>query len=180
MESDLLTPIAGGARRVPDALIRLIERFYRPAGLHVSRSPEAQYESAEYSAARFGLNGHGILFREAKTTPTKLGQFVTVWKRPEVGGIIAPLDVADDVAFVAVNVADATHQGQFVFDHKTLAAKGVMSVNGKGGKRAIRVYPPWVTPIAKDAVKTQKWQLNHFIDLDDATDLQTLRKLFEA
>ena len=42
---------------------------------------EIEKESAEYAAHRFEINNLKILFRQAKITPTKVGQFVTLWKR---------------------------------------------------------------------------------------------------
>ena len=38
-------------------------------------------ESTAYSACTFEINKLSILYREAKITPTKIGQFVTIWKR---------------------------------------------------------------------------------------------------
>ncbi len=40
-------------------------------------------EGAEYGACSFELNGLKIEHRVAKITPTKVGQFVTIWKRNE-------------------------------------------------------------------------------------------------
>jgi len=48
---------------------------------------QKEEESDEYSAFRFSLNNKKICYREAKITPTKTGQFVTLWKR-NVSGII--------------------------------------------------------------------------------------------
>ena len=45
----------------------------------------AEIESAEYGAYIFEINGFKIRFRVAKITPTKVGQFVTLWKRIEKG-----------------------------------------------------------------------------------------------
>lgn len=47
---------------------------------------------------------------------------------------------------------------------------------------AIRVYPSWDKPTSNQAIKTQKWQLEYFIELDD-DDLiempsQNLKKLY--
>ena len=167
------------ANLIPSDLSDAIRNVYGPAGLETSGAVR-EAESSEYGACRFRLNGQAIAFRAAKTTPTKIGQFVTLWKRPAPGGVIAPLDVSDDVAFVAISVFDATHRGQFVFDRKTLAAKDIMSVGGKGGKRAIRVYPPWTKPMAKDAVRTQAWQIKHFLPLagDGTAEPELVRKLF--
>ena len=38
-------------------------------------------ESQEYCAAQLELKNSKIIFRKAKITPTKIGQFVTLWKR---------------------------------------------------------------------------------------------------
>ncbi|OMF16610.1 hypothetical protein BK131_01025 [Paenibacillus amylolyticus] len=57
------------------------------------------------------------------------------------------------------------HFGQFVFPNHVLLQRDIVSVQGKGGKRAIRVYPPWDNPTSKQALKTQQWQLEYFIDI---------------
>ncbi|PZW94345.1 hypothetical protein DFS28_1085 [Pseudomonas sp. 478] len=162
-------------------LIAAIEQIYKPAGMTLTHEARREEESADYGACRFGLDGQVIVFRVAKTTPTKMGQFVTLWKRPTPTSEIAPLDSGDGVAFVVVSVADETHRGQFVFDREILAAKGVMSIDGEGGKRAIRVYPPWSRPVAKQAVRTQQWQLKYFLTLDQSghADPVQVRRLFK-
>ena len=93
---------------------------------------------------------------------------------------IAPLDSGDGVDFVVVSVADATHRGQFVFGQAALLDHGVMSHGGKGGKRAMRVYPPWSCPVAKEAIRTRQWQLRYFLPLvqDVGADPALVRKLF--
>ncbi|MNN18490.1 MepB protein [compost metagenome] len=136
--TDLDTKYAGAVAHalghIPNDLKAAIQDVYKPSGMQLTDQPFREAESAEYGASRFGLDGHTIVFRVAKTTPTKIGQFVTIWKRPTSGSTIAPLDVDDGVAFVVVSVFDATHRGQFVFDQKILASKGIMAINGKGGK----------------------------------------------
>jgi len=107
---------------------------------------------------------------------------VTIWKRPNPGDEIAPLDSGDGVDLVIVSPADPTHRGQFVFPSAALVTRGVMSRAGAGGKRGIRVYPPWCKPTAAEAVKTQKWQLPFFLrfSADSAPDPAQLRKLFQS
>ncbi|KQZ92483.1 MULTISPECIES: MepB family protein [unclassified Pseudomonas] len=163
-------------------LIAAIEQIYKRAGLALTDEARREEESAEYGAFRFGLDGQAIVFRVAKTTPTKIGQFVTLWKRPTPTSEIAPLDRDDGIAFVVVSVGDETHDGQFVFDREILAAKGVMSIAGEGGKRAIRVYPPWSRPVARQAIKTQQWQLKYFLAIDPSgnADPVDVRRLFKT
>lgn len=162
---------------LPDELTTAIRERYEPADLVLTDRPRREAESADYGACRFGLDGHQVAFRVARTTPTKIGQFVTIWKREAPDAEIAPLDAADGVDLVIVSVADAGHRGQFVFDRQGLIEHGVFSVDGKGGKRALRVYPPWSKPIAKDAMRTQQWQLRYFLPFDARDCSGGLRRL---
>jgi hypothetical protein len=57
--------------------------------------------------------------------------------------------------------------------------KGIISSNGKEGKRGIRVYPPWDIATNRQAIKTQNWQTNYFMTVkkDNSTDLDLAKKL---
>lgn len=148
------------------------------AGIGVTAPPRPEPESADYGAWRVGIGGHTVVVRSAKITPTKIGQFVTLWKRMEKD--IAPLDSADDVHFAAIHLRDGEQEGWFIFDRAALLAHGVMSLDGAGGKRALRVYPPWCAPVARQAVRSQQWQLNYFVatGADDARRARRLLELF--
>jgi hypothetical protein len=52
--------------------------------------PRADAESLAYGAHTFEVNGRKAVFRVARTTPKKAGQFVTLWQRttPDGGGPI--------------------------------------------------------------------------------------------
>ncbi|MES2070163.1 MAG: MepB family protein [Pseudomonadota bacterium] len=173
---------AASSGQLPCDLVSAIRHAYQAAGITVTSAARREAESAEYGACRLGLNGVVVVFRAARTTPTKIGQFVTLWKRPEPGAEIAPLDSGDGVDFVVVSVSDARQRGQFVYSREALIKHGVMSHGGKGGKRAIRVYPPWSKPVAAAAIKTQQWQLRYFLALttDFGADPAQVRKLFKA
>lgn len=165
---------------LPYDLVTAIRDVYELAGIKVTDLARREAESSEYGACRLGIDGNSVVFRVAKKTPTKIGQFVTIWKRLTPEATITPFDISDGVAFIVVCVSDAMHRGQFVFDQKILLAKNVMSLSEKGGKRAIRVYPPWVKPTAKEAIRTQKWQLPYFFSIEQTgtADLRQVRKLF--
>ncbi|OKK22110.1 MepB domain containing protein [Streptomyces sp. CB00455] len=141
--------------------------------------PVAEAESAEYAAHAFTLDGLAVRFRAARTTPTKAGQFVTVWKRSP-GGPIQPYDAADPVDLFVIGSRDEHGTGQFVFPVDTLRRRGVVSVDGSGGKRAFRVYPPWVSTTSRQADSAQAWQLDHFLNLegDGPVDLARARQLY--
>jgi hypothetical protein len=146
------------------ALTEFVETMCRPFGVHVSKIAH-ETESAAYAAARLTIDGERVVFRVAKMTPTKLGQFVTLWKRDTPAAEIAPIDGADDVASVIIWVSDASRAGVFVFARQTLLDHDVMSPEGRGGRRALRVYPPWIPAamLNKQATATQRWQLPWFV-----------------
>ena len=121
-------------------------------------------ESIEYAACSFELNGKNIEHRVSKITPTKTGQFVTIWKRNK-DGITEPFGMADKIDFIIITARSGENLGQFIFPKSVLAEKGIITLNGKEGKRGIRVYPPWDIASNKQASKTQAWQLNHFLTI---------------
>ncbi|MFV8327858.1 MepB family protein [Flavobacterium sp. ZS1P14] len=136
-------------------------------------------ESADYGACQFELNTLKILFRVAKTTPTKVGQFVTVWKR--IGkGPIEPFDFSDAIDLFVINAKSGDHFGQFVFPKSVLIQQGILTTDSKEGKRALRVYPPWDLTTSKQAQQTQKWQLDYFlkIPLDKPIDSEQVKLLY--
>lgn len=53
-----------------------------------------------------------------------------------------------------------------MFHNELLRNKNIFSHNGREGKRAIRVYAPWVKPTAKQAISNQQWQISEFINLN--------------
>ena len=129
-------------------------------------NPEFEEESKDYWACRFSINEKIVLYRKAKITPTKVGQFVTLWKR-EVKGPIAPFHIDDDFDLVIIFTVNENEIGQFVFPKSVLVSKGIVSTNDKEGKRGFRVYPPWDVAVNKQAIRTQKWQLNYFLKITD-------------
>jgi len=134
--------------------------FYEPQGLFLTKIVQEK-ESHDYDACTFFMNNKIVVFRSAKITPTKNGQFVTLWKR--IGdSAIMPYDSADLIDFVIICVRKEERLGQFIFPKEVLVDKGYMSQDKKGGKRAMRVYPSWDKPESKQAKTTQEWQLEYF------------------
>ncbi len=137
-------------------------------------------ESNEYGACSFDLNGKKIEHRVSKITPTKIGQFVTIWKRNKLG-ITQPFDYKDKIDYIIITSRRGDNFGQFIFPKKILADKGIITLNGKSGKRGIRVYPPWDIPTSKQAEKTQNWQLNYFLTINEKVfiDFDLAKKLLD-
>nr|WP_315199120.1 MepB family protein [uncultured Flavobacterium sp.] len=146
----------------PEDLILIQEILFDNSSFKITQ-PILEIESTEYGACRFVLNNSNILFRTAKITPTKTGQFVTLWKRINQGAI-QPFDNTDSIDLFIISVRKDNHFGLFIFPKAVLISKEIVS-DKKEGKRAIRVYPPWDITTSKQAQKTQKWQLDYFLEI---------------
>lgn len=151
-----------------DLYISLMKSLYDSHGLKIS-SFLMELESQEYGACRFEVNGKKVISRNAKITPKKVGQFVTVWKRSSEG-ITEPFEESDDFDLLVINVKSKDQHGQFVFPKSILIEKGIISSVKKEGKRGFRVYPPWDRPTSRQAMSSQKWQLNHFLSLKNTQE----------
>lgn len=165
-------------KELPGDLIIAKERVYDLCDFNCSE-PQPEAESQDYDAYDFQINGKSIKFRTAKITPTKTGQFVTLWKRNKTG-IIEPFDFNDVIDFVIVNVRKDTLLGQFIFPKTILLQKGIFSTSAKEGIRATRVYPPWDETTSKQAQKTQQWQLDYFCEISPNCDLDKYKKLLHS
>lgn len=154
------------------------ELVYDKCGFEVTNlKPDA--ESVGYGACSFQLNGKRVQHRASKITPTKTGQFVTIWKRNK-DGITEPFSVSDNIDFIIISAKSDDNFGQFIFPLAVLAEKGIITQNGKEGKRGIRVYPPWDIATNKQAQKTQTWQTEYFMTIneDRPIDLDLISELF--
>ncbi|MER6519888.1 MepB family protein [Streptomyces sp. NPDC060334] len=165
---------------VPEGLAAAKSLVFDPCGFDCPL-PVAEEESADYEAYALSVNGRSVRFRAARTTPTKVGQFVTVWQRSEEGPI-RPFDTGDGVDLFVIDSRDGADHGQFVFPWSVLRARDVVSRDGVGGKRGFRVYPPWAVPTSRQAERTRAWQLEHFLALpgDGSVDLDRARALYHA
>lgn len=154
------------------------ELVYHKCGWHMTNLKHNP-ESAAYCACSFELNGYKVEHRTSKITPTKAGQFVTIWKRNK-DGVTTPFDISDGIDFVIITSQDADKLGQFIFPKSVMVKEGIFSQNGIGGKRGIRVYPPWDIATNMQAEKTQLWQVEFFvtIDGDKASNLDLVTRMF--
>ncbi len=134
-------------------------------------------ESQEYEGCEFLLDEKIIIFRTYKITPKKIGQFVTFWKRNQKG-ITEPFSENDTINYYVINVQFENKTGQFVFPKSVLIENEILSTSKKDGKRGFRVYPIWDKTINKQAVKTQKWQLNYFFEINENLDFSLVKKLY--
>ena len=166
------------SKRVHPDLLLADDFIYKPSGL-VLENLKIEDGSADYGAAEFIINNYSIKFRVGKVTPTKVGQFVTFWKRIGKGPIF-PYEFNDSFDFLVISVCAENHFGQFVFPKAVLCEKGIVSCNGKEGKRAMRIYPPWDIAENSQAKKTQAWQLQYFIKFsENIIDFPRMRYLFD-
>ena len=115
-------------------------------------------ESKEYDACDFILDNKKTKYRAAKTTPTKAGKFVTLWKRSEEGPI-APYDLDDEFDQVIIAYSNSEY---FIFPKSELAKHKIIANPSAEGKRAFRIYSPNLKDLNKQATKTQKWQMSFY------------------
>jgi hypothetical protein len=156
-------------------LLTASELVYHPLGYQINNL-RIDSEGQEYSACTFELSGLEIKYRHSKITPTKTGQFVTIWKRNEVG-ITAPFDDRDNFDLVVITAKNGNDFGQFFFPKAVLAKHKIITKDGVAGKRGIRVYPPWDIVTNKQAEKTQQWQIVYFLPISTHQDIDlTLAK----
>ncbi|MEK5038441.1 MepB family protein [Sporosarcina sp. FSL K6-3457] len=144
-------------------LLATKDLVYNPCSFKCSQ-PRVEAQNAEYGAYVYQVNALAVRFRSAKITPTKVGQFVTLWERSEAGPI-QPYDSSDPVDLFVISARQGDFFGQFVFPKAVLCDHDIVSKNGASGKRAIRIYPPWDKPTSRQAQKTQDWQLAYFLEI---------------
>ena len=122
-------------------------------------------ESQAYHSSRFSLNNKSIIYRLAKNTPKKIGQFVTIWKRNDAG-ITASFNENDNLDYFIIACIKENNFGFFIFPKSILLENKILSTNNIDGKRGIRVYPTWDQATNKQALKTKEWQSQYFVEID--------------
>lgn len=120
-------------------------------------------EAKEYNGCEYVFKKCKYIQRTAKQTPKKIGQFVTLWKR-DSKNITTPFDSKDKFDYVVILCFKGKKSGKFLFPKDVLIQKNIISSSTKDreGKRGFRVYPKWDKPTNKQALDSQKWQLNYF------------------
>lgn len=104
------------------------------------------------------------IIRNAKITPKKIGQFASIWKRNEAGKT-QPYTEDDDFDNMIINCKSGESSGAFTFPKSVLINQNIVSTKFKIGKMGMRVYPSWDIVKSKQAIATQKWQLEYFVKL---------------
>jgi hypothetical protein len=162
---------------LPMSLHLMQELVYRPNNLALS-DLVVEKEGKEYDASRFTINEKQIIYRRAKITPKKMGQFVTFWKR-NANKITEPFSEDESFDYYVIFVQSEQGIGSFVFPKSVLIEKGIVSTHFKEGKRGFRVYLPWDLAPNKQAVKTQKWQVPYFMEISDNLKTDAILKLYD-
>lgn len=154
----------------PDFLLAE-QLVYEPNRLSAT-NVRIEKESADYGALDFQLNGKECKFRVGKVTPKKVGFFFTIWKRLD-NGPIQPYDMRDPIDFFIFSVHHEEHFGQYLFPKAIFVEKGIISSGKSNGKRAIRVYPPWIVTDSRQARNTQAWQNQYFLEIHKDRPINT-------
>ncbi|WP_058308237.1 MepB family protein [Gracilibacillus massiliensis] len=160
------------------ALSFVKDKLYKP-NQFVLTAIQEESQNSEYGAGMFQLNSKSIRFRVAKKTPNKVGQFVSFWEKNDANKNQAfSYDKATDL--LVINTFDSGKRfGQFVFPKNVLLKQNILKTDTTKGKMALRVYPIWDHPTNKQAVETQKWQLEYFFEINGTNIFhQDLLKLY--
>jgi hypothetical protein len=88
--------------------------------------------------------------------------------------------ISDELDFIIIFTEKEESKGVFIFPKAVLHQKKIISDENKDGKRGIRVYPPWDLVTSKQGLKTQEWQVKHFINLSDKVqvDLDRAKEIY--
>lgn len=146
---------------LPEDLSELVAVFTRLG--QAPAVPVAEGANAEYGAAITVIGDRRVRLRVGKITPTKPGHFVAVWQRAADGSTI-PYG-AEDADALLLSVREGAGHGVFLLDRATMVDRGIVSVSGAGGKRGFRVYSPWSEVKTAQALRSQRWQCERFVDL---------------
>ncbi|MGG0537707.1 MepB family protein [Priestia aryabhattai] len=128
----------------------------------------------------FNKQGQYVRFRVAKTTPNKVGQFVSFWEKDKAHKNQA-FSYGKATDLIVINTFTSTNRfGQFIFPKEVLLKQKILKTETTKGKMAIRVYPIWDKPTSTQAMETQKWQLEYFVETNDANNFlcQKFLKLY--
>ncbi|QHM16586.1 hypothetical protein C7M30_00205 [Bacillus subtilis] len=161
------------------ALTYVNKIIYEPNHLTINAIQE-ETQNSDYGAGMFQLNSKSVRFRVAKITPNKIGQFVAFWEKDgDDKNQAFSYEKATDL-LVINTFASNINFGQFVFPKEVLVKQNILKTSDTKGKMAIRVYPRWENPTSKQAIKTQNWQLEYFIEISNKNSypVQELLKLY--
>ncbi|MCR8927536.1 MepB family protein [Priestia megaterium] len=162
-----------------EALTYVNENFYKSNHFAIKAIQE-ETQNSDYGAGIFQLNSKSVRFRVAKTIPNKVGQFVSFWEKDAAHKNQA-FSYGKATDLLVINTFTSTNRfGQFIFPKEVLLKQKILKTATTKGKMAIRVYSIWDKPTSKQALETQKWQLEYFVETNDANNLprQKLLKLY--
>ncbi|PIC87134.1 mep operon protein MepB [Sporosarcina sp. P20a] len=146
------------------ALTYISEMMYEPNNL-ILNSVHEEKQNAKYGAGTFQISSRTVRFRVANITPSKVGQFVAFWEKDE-NNKNQPYSYEEAPDLFVITTFKSEHEfGQFIFPKEVMFKKKILRSSSTKGKMAIRVYPSWDSPTSKQAMKTQQWQLPHFVDM---------------
>lgn len=151
--------------------------FSKLSLLILNLKPDSECE--DYLGYDFTLHNTNIKFRKAKITPKKIGQFVTLWKRNPQSKQTEPFTSEDPFDFYMIFTQHNNQLGFFFFPKSILSKNKILTSLSIDGKRGFRVYPNWDFPENKQAVKTQMWQKEFFIDFSDEKSLEKFEHILK-
>ncbi|MEB4615596.1 MepB family protein [Leucobacter sp. M11] len=133
-----------------------------PAGIALGAvTPEP--EAAGYAGGLVRVGARQLRIRTARLTPKKTGLFVAIWTR-RADGSSGPVPGDDPSDGVLLFVAEGEHRGAFLVPGRGPDPLGLRAnLDGSGGKRGVRLYPPWSQAESAQAGRSQHAQAPFFV-----------------
>lgn len=157
--------------------LELIEQLFAGTDNYYVENLKKENQNKEYDGCTFSIQNYTFRSRLAKKTPKKKGYFVVFWKKGSENKNQAYSD--DEMPDkLIITVIDKERKGQFIFPKTVLFKKGILRNENYNGKMAMRVYPSWETDLNNNAMKTQQWQKEYFIDMSEGMDAQQVFSLY--
>lgn len=114
--------------------------------------------SKAYDAKTVFIDGEECLYRKSRITPKKLGEFVALWKQEPRG----PYSEEDSISYFIIE--SETKEFHFKFPKDVLVSRGIIASSNSPGKQGFRLYPPHCVVSSKQALETQAWQSDSYVD----------------
>ncbi|WP_246484923.1 MepB family protein [Virgibacillus salarius] len=157
--------------------IELIDSLLSCIGNYEITNVSEEKQNYNYEGVSFSVLDYNYRSRLAKLTPKKKGYFVVFWEK-NTNNQNQAYSYYESPNKIIVTVIDNELKGQFIFPKSVLLKHGILSSEASKGKMAIRVYPAWENELNRSATKTQKWQINYFIDVSNGVDNERLTDLY--
>ena len=134
-------------------------------------------QNKDYEGFMCSIDNKLYRSRRANITSKKQGYFVAFWYK-DSNNVNSAYKSSENITKLIITILDSKRKGQFIFPHDVLIKKGILKHDQCKGKMAMRVYPTWCINLNATATKTQKWQIEYFVDFTNGIEENVLTQLY--